>query len=543
MKENSTKLCRLLYFSLYLSLASCLNISTETDVDRERNGDSYLSLDLSMESILLPKTYAEEQTYAREHRVDNLWILLYNTDEELEYKFVLNVNNYSGGSLSDFSDSDSHDPVILDGTGTKLKFQTIAKSVKKQDYRLVVLVNPDYALRQLNLNIATNDGTGKKLSALLDVFGSEQSPIDVKSFGNYQSGERPFFMSNANGIADIQESSLRPTQEEAHVNPVRINVDRLLAKVVVNEDPSGVRLAAGTVLESLMWYPDVINKKTFLIRKFADYPDGTPETSQTSSNANREKTYATDPNFSGGAVSEFLRNGDGVYNPVLIAWNRANASNSNNTCCYLPENTMSLEAQKKDYWMNYTSQVVVHANVIYQEFLQDPVSPDDPGRNYYSYNKGSESNPEWKVFTHEQVVFWLQRGFPAELTGLKEKVEANIEAYKVDNGSGFNFKSATPPSILNEVKTLFGISFHPQGLNVYKVPIKHFTNTNDNNPRQNFYGYHGVVRNNVYNIYIKSITGPGTGIEWDSHFISAEITVTPWYIRDIQNEIHLGYDD
>ena len=60
-----------------------------------------------------------------------------------------------------------------------------------------------------------------------------------------------------------------------------------------------------------------------------------------------------------------------------------------------------------------------------------------------------------------------------------------------------------------EAKTIAGIAFYKDGLNYYRVPIRHFS---DEQIRQgaDHYGYYGVVRNNTYVLFLRSISGYGS---------------------------------
>lgn len=526
-------------------LFSCSDdVSPDIEIERGEKGDAYFSVSLltsPVKSSTTTRANDEKLIHAWEHRVENVWMLLYNDSDILEYKFDLAVSNYANDELIVFENTNQSDSAILTSSSDKLKFQTVAKLIKKQKYKLIVLVNPAHALQQLNLNIGIGPGEDKSLNSLIQVLGSASSPLKIETFGGYSQTASPFFMSNANGIVTIPESGLQLTKEEAENTPIKVKVDRLLAKIVVNEHKNGVTLRTGDRLDSLKWCPDVVNKKSFLIRQYADYANGNPETEATSSTTDRGIIYATDPNFSGGQLAEFSRLGDGTHSPLLTHWNKK-GSTTFPEYQYVFENTLELNAQKQNEWGNYTTQAVVHAYIIHTDFLVGN-SVNDPGLSYYSYNAGTPASPELKVFTHEQVRLWLERGFPSEMSGLLAKVNDNISAKNSGSTDCFDFKSSIQPSFVNEVKTFFGISFHPKGLNIYRIPIKHFVNDQLTNPREQLYGHYGVVRNNVYTINVRSISGPGTGVEWDSHFISTEVGVTPWYLRDFQNDVHVGYDD
>lgn len=526
-------------FLLSLLLFSCTNEELSGErVKPEEERDVFISFKLASTSASAVATRAiDEDIYAYEHRVESVWILLYSEyNEELVHKFEFEVNNWNDNHLIDFTDLSPYKPAVLPGTGEKLAFQTLPLLVKDMDYKVVAFANPENLISSLPIN---NPKIGDKLSDLLSV----KIGLSGGFGGLGETNSMLFFMSNANGLITISRSELGWTENEAIDAPINVAVDRVLAKIIVNEDRNGLVLEPRDAvrLEGLRWYPNVVNKHVFLIRQFADLADGTPELAGSNTGAGRKDVYATDPNFDGGASDNFIYKGDGAYNPVRTKWNAvADPAGSEPTRQYVTENTMSLDAQKHTGWIDYTTHVVVEATLIYPEFLKNQASQTDPGRNYYSYNEGTSANPDLKVFTHEQVRFWMQRGYPQEMSNLKAKVDANIAANSGGNAESFDFSSDNLPGT-TDVATYFGITYHPNGLNIYKMPVRHFKGTSSN-PQAEVYGHFGVVRNNTYTINITSITGPGTGMEWDDHFISADISVTPWYSRDFQNNEELGYD-
>ena len=86
-----------------------------------------------------------------------------------------------------------------------------------------------------------------------------------------------------------------------------------------------------------------------------------------------------------------------------------------------------------------------------------------------------------------------------------------------------------------------GINFYKDGVNYYTVQLRHFTNDQLGNST---YGRYGVVRNNVYILTIKSLSGVGTPIvdvpgpkpNDGETSISADIQVLPWQIREQEVE-------
>lgn len=511
----------------FFILQSCITSESEGFPAGEPDAEeAYLSMNLLTQS--LPETRAsDEEIDALEHCINEIWMLLYNESDKLEYKFVWKVQNYQDADptqLINFYNVDGEDAVVS-GTEKKLGFTSVAQKVKRKQYKMAVLANPQGVFGTIDIN--------SDLSLLT-------AAIDAPASSTL------FFMSNANGLITVTKDMLRPTQEEAQTNPVAINLDRLLAKVVVKEKTGGITITTPDVVldaaRPIKWYLDVINKQTYPIRKFTFFEGAYVLENETNSVlAGRAAIYAEDPNFTPASNTEsaFVKLAEGAT-PIYAAGYQ-----------YVPENTLNLATQSSDDWRKYTTAATVNAYLIYEKILNDPTNlnnEDDPGRNYYScLLEKNDKTTEWRIFTHEQAKYWLQTGFPtsadagtAEVLDLMEQKIREVQQDYIDGYSGaFNFLAATSPGKGEDTyRSYKQVTYHPLGLNKYYVPIRHFNNIYGvANPRKEVYGYYGVVRNNMYTITINSIAGPGIGIyDWDNRFLSTEIAITPWYKRSFQGE-------
>lgn len=532
---------------------SSIDIPDETAPE----GEGFFSINLTTDLELLSKAPSDDNINVWENRVNEIWILLYNESDKLEYKFVLNIKNYKENdlfTLINFYDLEQEEDkkMIYPGSETKLRFTTIAQSIKRQQYRMAVLANPPKTIfDQLDF---TKDS---EISNLTNAIGSAQESVNPLSFGGYydenNAGKSLFFMSNANGLITIPTSKLQPTKEKAYANPVKANLERILSKVVVREKEEGVTINPTDVILDrnypVQWYLDVTNKKTFLIRQYALFKDGVEmENEQNSLTVSDDKIYAKDPNFklSENNTTEFNKI-DFHGSPDYSAWlSKFDTPSNTSKYQYVIENTLDLESQAAKNWKDYTTQIVLKVHLIYKNLLwdkDDPYNENDPNRNYYSCPiEKDDLTIQWVVFTHEQVLHWLDRGFPTDddnipvdvMTKLEEKIK-EIKKDKEDNKPGaFDFTSTGDPGINESAyHTYKNVTYHPLGLNLYIIPIRHFNASQGvSEPQKNTYGYYGVVRNNVYEVTINSISGPGTGVyDWENRFISADVSITPWYKR------------
>jgi|GEM_PF-3536444 len=533
---------------------SCIQSELE-EIDVAGNGEGYLAMSLLASPMPGLRSLTDTEINAWENRVSEIWMLLYNESEKLEYKFVWKVQNYADNKpteLINFFDNGSED-VVVTGKSDKVSFTSLAQKINRKPYKMAVLANPSQSL-------FSSISIGSNLSLLETAIGDNQQNLDIKNFGSYadeQSASTPFFMSNANGLISISKIALKSTQQEAEENPVKIYLDRLLAKVTVKEKQGGVNIITPDVVldenRPLKWYMDVVSRKTFPIRRFALLADGqTMENESNSSVSIRNRIYAEDPTYTTADNNEtfFTKWTTGVT-PPYSTWKSDNRQDPLlRTYQYTFENTMDLSTQSSDKWSKYATSIISEIYLIYKKLLTNPNNlndENDPGRNYYScLLVKADKSTEWMVFTHEQANYWLQTGFPtssnvntAELLKLlEEKIKEVQQDFTGGNSNAFNFRSSTSPGTdPGSFHSYKGITYHPLGLNKYCSPIRHFPAGTSTNPRKEVHGYYGVVRNNHYTLTINSISGPGTGIyDWDNRFISTQINITPWYRRNFQEE-------
>jgi len=563
-------LCAFLTVSC-LAFYSCADANPDIvpSIDSHNEENAYFSISLS--ALYSPTTKGPiDEIIPWENRVNEVWILLYNEKSILEYKFILKIQNYKTETPSQLNTfTNTEEEVILKDKATDLKFQSIAKSIKRQQYKMAVLANPSSSIPKV-MDIEE----GSKLSDLTSAINSEQGEIRMDMFGSYEGEQKStlFFMSNANGLTTVTPSKLQPTVEKAHENPIEVNIERLLAKVVVKENPKGVTLNPKEVIldktRPIKWYTDVTNRSTFLIRQFAHLAGGSIPEDEMNSPKDRKDVYARDPNF------ELIENDKNQFKK----WNRSeeipyatwisSAPSSSNlrTYQYVLENTFDPETQGSDNRADFATNVTLEAYLIYTDLLWDKNEPEneaDPNRNYYScYLKNDSGETDWRVFTQEQIAHWMDRGFPyveekesetpaetakkesenAWIKLLEEKTKKIQKDYDRNAiGGPFNFSTSDHPgTTADKYHTYDNVTYHPLGLNIYTIPIRHFGTFSGSTIAD--YGYYGVVRNNMYTVTINSINAPGSAFnDWDNRFISVSISITPWY-RRVQGT-DLQYDE
>ena len=270
-----------------------------------------LSLDLYIATELGTKA-ATDPGSAGENNVDNMRVILYAADYSGVYKAV-KILDYDL-TVSDLGLLSNNPPVI----------QTKAVEVKRQNYKLAVLVN----YFNPNINATTNilaaatAAEGHPISAVIDPIdyyalnssdpdkwkGSafnfltgydDSTPVTM---GNDADSQGLFFMSNGDDLTDVTPEMIYTTESLAESNPVQVNLDRGVAKVAVIEgDQLESQLAqAGAVISDFSWRVDIMNKVMYPLRKptfTAPYGDG--KGPMESYSTDRYDRYAVDPNFDG----------------------------------------------------------------------------------------------------------------------------------------------------------------------------------------------------------------------------------------------------
>ena len=528
----------------------------------------YFSFRFDAGSVTRAGTRAEEVGGDPERHIDQVYLLLYNGDGNLKYAWDLKAVNFDTG-LKNFEGED----VVEDNNPTPGRFTSIARQVSNERYQLVVIANPgsyrDPSIFGINPdidNLSLVIGTLPELSGsiyrnltALRAFADGVSP---STFGaDYETaGGNKFFMSNANGPVPVSLTSIKGTKTEAESNPVPIAIDRVLAKILVNQGPD-VKVTDGISADKIgevkefKWVLRQWNTRTYLMRHFAPIADHCPdptyagkmETYESGLLVGREYLYATDPNMNSGNTF-----GGEVQTPPNTAdngrpWNSYAGTIVEDSYAYSTENTMDPDAQGTGSftyngieWNAYTTHIWARVKLRIYEF--------GSADNFWSFNAGTVENPEWVMCSWAQAKqWWDEDSFPHNMTRLKtllELAQASADPFtkvfdmsssterELQEGDTDYYKSLYEP-VSRSFAPMddFPLVYHRDGICNYRIPITHF---NQNGEGLDDYGYYGVVRNNVYKVTVTGVVGPGSTAAKSGH-IAADITVNEWFQRDQNN--------
>lgn len=455
-------------------------------------------------------------------------------------------------------------------------------------YALVVLNKNDVFTVNENKSITMKDATAT-FSGTYKQFAESLSEEDLTKNG--------FYMANAplaskaggatapagaeiNTLANL-DGKIKKTESEAKSAPAQIYVERGVAKVTMQNDPStapnkvdGSTKPDGTSsvgFEITSWVLDNTNKKTYLVRSTDGFGDWTSLFSNSTSllaankyrfvgsNAVADHLYRTyfakDANFDQTGNTAALAAGDLVTrsNPTFVN----KFGNDNPQYCF--ENTFDVACQND----NMTTRVLIKAKL-------------NSGETFYVFNGDQNTiypidevkNEIKKYFLTENEAWIKANVTPAtgksEVNGDDLDVEITDAAGKVSITS-ITFKSgvtvsssATVPTNYDEVlKRIGSIDEYKNGESYYFVRIKHFGddmtpwNTDEtpkpsnlvyptDNQAGNYLGRYGVLRNNWYDIAVEGVKGlgsatvpavtPTTDDELKS-YIAVKINVLSWAKR------------
>lgn len=462
-------------------------------------------------------------------------------------------------------------------------------------YALVVLNKNDVFTVNENKSITMKDATAT-FSGTYKQFAESLSEEDLTKNGFYMANAP--LASKAGGATDPAgaeintlanlDGKIKKTESEAKSAPAQIYVERGVAKVTMQNNPSttptkvdGSTKSDGTSsvdFKITSWVLDNTNKKTYLVRSTDGFGDWTKLASNSTSllaankfrfvgsNAVADNLYRTyfakDANFDQTGNTAALTAGDLVTstNPTFVD------KFGNDYPQYCFENTFDVACQND----NMTTRVLIKAQL-------------NSGSTFYVIN-GDENtiypidevkNEIKKYFLIENEAWIKANVTPAtgksEVNGDDLDVEITDAAGKVSITS-ITFKSgvtvsssATVPTNYDEVlKRIGSIDEYKNGESYYFVRIKHFGddmtpwNTDEtpkpsnlvyptDNQAGNYLGRYGVLRNNWYDIAVEGVKGlgsatvpavtPTTDDELKS-YIAVKINVLSWAKRTQSAILH-----
>ncbi|WP_295935956.1 Mfa1 family fimbria major subunit [uncultured Alistipes sp.] len=453
--------------------------------------------------------------------------------------------------------SQSFDGADLVAGSTAKKFTTIGKKVKKQDYQMLVILNPTQVIKD-----ATEKG--KTVAS----FNSAVTVNDVTLLTG-GAANNSFVMTNWQGLVNVDKDTyILEKKEDAEAKPVPVNVERAVAKVMV-VTPAVAPTPTDYEYTVQGWTLDVVNTKTTWMRTpWMSVAGGVISNTESDVVADRYQNYAKDPNVGDAANGVFhsyqawlaagsqgtapaYENTDFIYTTSATSstWPAASAANAATiNSKYVVENTMEAAHQYRDV----TTTVLLKAKFTpLKSALGAAMTASDPYYAFYTSSMryvflASELEAEYQ---------WQQANAtvenPTSTQYQDPQIQVFMEAiatYRGKVGEAFDTYAASATSAELQYDFAF---FDADQVNYYRIPIRHYEDTEQPNVMQ--YGRFGVVRNNIYLLTVNDINGPGavTVKPWPSTppvdppgpeepegpdedeegWISAEIQILDWVVR------------
>jgi len=515
-----------------ISIAFSADKSVQTKADPPNGGDPNSGIDYEDEV----NTFLR---FEEEDRIKDIRVILYDTDGKAKY-----VRDYDITVANQWVEK------------TYPLYQTKAFEVDLRPYQVAILVNyknewkyysADRDNEATNIDERTRE-VGHDLNVLTDTpldfsKNADADNYKAKTFlmqtltGVYDTPawyidqaiwkeDACFFMSNADGLIDVETSDIKNSTSAAETTPIKVNVERAIAKVAFfmddelsdniseNLQPSGINAELKG-----FWRVDAHNMKVYPIRKQTQTVNGNQE-AVGSDPANR---YAEDPNFDIQPAGDFFRIPGSIEDP---AYQDISQSSQNTTYIGNP----LMKAKENIRTNGYIDPKNIPANYAYLEYVAENTMEDgeyntgttsnillelkldckflkNTGReevsysNYYRY-KGKTYPPDW-------MEEWLNNRPLPEYYYISDEaitsteLDTDLASYKDEIKSHF---SNNTPGELN------GLRYYVGGVNYYRLPIRHFTDEQIAGGIYNTYGKYGVVRNNTYILKLEAITSLGNPV-------------------------------
>lgn len=520
----------ILYFFCLVFFSCSDEVRVGPDENPPSEGDAYFSFILGMNTEELPaetKAPSYDGGTAAENKVSFIYLVLYDEAGIVKYQIRLNVNN--GNGLANFTGEDVY------ASKNYSSFQTKAQKIKKDNYDLLALVNPQQHI--INL---TQPGKYKhefESAKKLDL-GQLATTIGSGPGAEYTD----IFMSNGLNYVKIDKNTdifSTSTEAENANNTLLISVDRIVAKVVLEKSNNLTiyPVGSGARFESIKWQLDNVNKQTFLMRKAAPMLNNESESSipkGTSHYTYHYKLYATDPNWTDFSNNRISENGGSSFPDLSGHFYQIRQEHAdrefaepalslpNNMVQYILENTMDAEEQ----WEDVTTRILIKANYIPPNF--------NANTDYYYYDSKAYSLSELNT---------MRNGNNWDSQGLKNTIEQAISEGFFTNVTSSNLGKPT-----NSKSAADGLlQYYKEGFSYYYILIRHFDD--EQVSERMGYGRYGVVRNNVYRVTLTSVSGPGSPNipvpkdpdDKEYKYLSANINVLPWTMRNQGNIIDHPY--
>lgn len=414
-----------------------------------------------------------------------------------------------------------------------------------------------YAVIMLNNNMT---GSNKKVK--LPVNGNTFSDWQKANVINSMTSEvNGFYMANAVKVNGTTTSTLVTidknkvtTNESAAQSAATIYVERGVAKVTMTAfSEMDVKGLTGDKVTITAWDLDVTNKKSYPVHNVDNYDsygdywgDIWEEARFTSGHTTFNRAHwGIDPNYS--TISNDIKYTD-EFNYKAKTYDFSGAGDAT-APKYCLENTFSLGHM----YQNQTTRVIMKATYVPSGLIA--------GETFYMFDGKSGYFTEGTLTTQISTAItnagYTATDFSLPLTDMKKAGKHLLTANDITKTSG---SVEVDDEFLGKVNAALGlidnkkISTYYEGVSYYIARIKHFgdaqTPWNSGDPtygtgeeaKKKYLGRYGMVRNNWYELQVKSISNPGSpdvpevnpdtpDDEGDKYYINCSVRILSWAKR------------
>lgn len=487
-----------------LLFASCKNDKNQPKAEA---GDAYVSFTFNLPQGGFRDGVADKNAkdeYAgtdAEQEIKAVRVVLYDpASGAAKYAFDYNIATDAGTKLPAGE---------IAGTATVAKFTTKAREVVSQDYLMLAIINPSAKVKT-----ATAEGR-----TLLDAQAAvETSATELSGAG--------IMMSNEQGLVKVAPSDLKDAEATAEQTPVKVKVDRILAKVFVGTTATSGKpdLPEGVTFTDIKWQLNTTNKKTFIYRQFGQVMTTKDNfvAEVAGDNSTRFNRYAQDPNFSGAFNAADFEYVEGI--PTLNGtFGYADANGQ-----YCLENTMAAASQT----VQQTTSFILSGTWTPKEHHNMTFTA---GQTWYSYQGFTFTVDKMKACIAEAKD--ASKDADLEIAGMPVGFKTALKALLAETNCPVEVSDGTAKSsfVSHDIKGYKdGVCYYQSNL------IRHFND--DQSSATMGYGRYGVVRNNIYKINITKITQPGEPTvvpdkdnkkkdDPSKVYVAFDVTINPWIVR------------
>ena len=530
------------------------NLAPDGKDNAGKPGEAYASFTINLPTTSGTRATDGEPSFdegtAKEYEVKNGTILIFDKDGKY-------VTSAQLGTMNPWT------PVKTDGVTTAAITTVQLSGVKVGgDYQALVLLNNDVDASTSKVTLPT---TGTPYAT----WSADASKVNAEKYASTDG----IFMANAPKYTGtttepttlVKVANVCASREEAEAKAATtVYVERGLAKVTMQDfTTGGYEVAAGTYkgdkVEIKNWQLDVTNKSTFPIHQTDGLSTGFDAIWSTArffdgANTKFQRVYwGTDPNYSGATLQNLAACKTAF---TMIDKDDIVGKTGNKHPQYCLENTFDLA----NMMQGQTTRVVFKA--VYTPSAL--VSATD--KTFYKIGSNTaiwtKTNLEKQIHTVAVTAMGItdateQAKYDVKLDATDNNIsgEAGQHLIKAENitytGEGTSKVDPTVVNTINEKLGLSadaGIATYLDGVTYYIARIKHFNELTPwkagkgyGTANDKYLGRYGVLRNNWYDLSVKSISGlgypdvpevkPNMPDDENEQYINVEVKILDWAKR------------